>query len=429
MNALACANTPKGLDSLGAARPGAEHLLPQVEQFIRANDKAQRAFDQLSRRVEELKAELENTNQKLRDKVTELNRLSGHLVGVLHSMSDGVVALDAHGIVRFFNPAAERLTGKSSNAAIGVAAATLLGFDPQLYRQAEQALEGRTGQPRFRVNWPETSGLHRPLSVAVAPVFEGPGTIIGAVIVMQDLTEVTALHKRVFQVEKLAALGQMAAVVAHEIRNPLGGIQGYASLLQADLQHHPEQRRYAETIVEGTQSLNSLVTGLLTYAKPVDLKHELVDLAGLLKRVWELAKADPAFSRMAFRAVFDCDQVEPLVPGDNAALRQVFTNLIRNALEAMAPLCGGEVRLRLLDTELDGRPALAAEIADTGPGVPEKQRPYLFQPFMTTKKNGTGLGLCTLAKLVEAHGGEVTCHAEPDAGACFRVVLPRKQAE
>lgn len=401
-----------------------ERLQGQIEHFLRANEKAERAFEVLTRRVEELKAELDDSNRKLRDKITELNHLSGHLIGILHSMSDGVIALDTSGVVRFFSPAAETLTGQRASSVIGTSFESFASFAPGLLRNVRTALDGRAGLPRLRVDWPGDADA-RPLSIAVAPVYEQPGSIIGAVVVLQDLTEVTSLQKRIFHVEKLAALGQMAAVVAHEIRNPLGGIEGYAMMLQSDLQYQPEQRRYADMIVEGMQSLNGLVNSLLTYSRPVDLRCENVELTTLLQRLWEMAKADPNFSRKAFRMEFESDAAVTRVNADAGALRQVFTNLIRNALEAMAPLGGGELRIRIRDTQTDAREALAVEIADTGPGIPEKTRKNLFQPFMTTKHNGTGLGLPTSAKLIEAHGGELTCTPEPGTGACFRVVLPK----
>jgi len=244
--------------------------------------------------------------------------------------------------------------------------------------------------------------------------------------VLQDLAEVQTLQRELERAESLAELGRMSAVVAHEIRNPLGGVEGFAKLLQQDLRD-PTQKRYADMVVQGLGELNRLVNNLLEFSRAPKLTLEEIDLPALLENLGETALMDLRNGAAAGAPCrFDLHAAAgfPLLLADRTAMRQVFLNLIRNGLEAMAEHRGGTLRVHLDQTEMDGCAAVRVDVQDQGSGIPEKMRGTLFQPFVTTKKTGTGLGLPTVAKLITAHGGTVQCVQASEGGACFRVLLP-----
>jgi len=419
------APSPAILETGNAAPPQAADAL---QHFMRSSEAAERAFEVLTQRVNELKAELQDTNQKLRDKVQELDRLSGHLSCLLESMSDGVVAVDTGAAIRLFNAAAERLSGQSSAQLLGQSLNAWLPNDSRIHELVRQALRGERNLGRLKLVVPGKGDAEpRPLVAGVAPVFDKDHAAIGAVLVFQDLGEIQALEGELKRANKLAEIGRLAAVIAHEIRNPLGGIQGFAALLQSDLAAVTPQRKLADAIVNGVQDLEGLVQGLLDYSRPLQLKLESVRLDDLLSELCALVFADPRFNALPIKRRVTIQTARPQLLADRTALRQVFLNLVRNAVEAMETQRAGELRIRIADASLDGFAALCIEIADTGPGLSEKIRGKLFQPFASTKRQGNGLGLPTVAKLAEAHGGQVNVQDEPGGGTCFRVFLPSNE--
>lgn len=398
-----------------------------VQHFMRSSEDAERAFNALRVRVEELKTELEETNRKLREKVQELDCLSGHLVALLESMADGVVAVDQTGVVCVFNAPMERLSGHTADRMIGRPLTEWLpsGSAPRLL--VEESLQGFAPRRRVRTLLPKSDGQTCPVAAAATPVKDKAGMTLGAVLVLQDMAEIAELQQQMQRTASLAELGRMASVVAHEIRNPLGGIEGFAQLLQNDLAGQPERKRYVDLMLEGLQDLHRFIDSLLTFSRYPSLRLEEVDLCQILRELGELAFHDKQLHKGLFRYDFQ-GPANASILADRGALRQVFLNLIRNGLEAMEGRPKGEIRIRVSAASMEGAEAFQIDIADTGPGISPEARPKLFQPFMTTKRHGTGLGLPTAAKLIEAHGGHIGCVAEPDGGACFRIVLPLSAA-
>jgi PAS domain S-box-containing protein len=403
------------------------HLPAAVQHFLHSSAEAERAFNALRVRVEELKIELDQTNRQLREKVQELDYLSGHLVALLESLADGVVAVDQMGIIRVFNAPIERLSGHPAHQMIGRPLSEWLTPDGVPRRLVEESLQGFAPQRRVRTLLPKSDGQTCPVAAAACPVKDKSGQTLGAVLILQDMAEIAELQQQMQRTASLAELGRMASVVAHEIRNPLGGIEGFAQLLQSDLAGQPERRRYVDLMLEGLQDLHRFVDSLLTFSRYPSLRLEEVDLCQILKELIELVLQDRQLHKGQFRHQFQGPASACLL-ADRSALRQVFLNLIRNGLEALDGRKDGEIRIRISPTLLEGAEAFQIDVADTGPGIAPEARAKLFQPFMTTKRHGTGLGLPTAAKLVEAHGGHIGCVAEPDGGACFRIVLPLSAA-
>jgi signal transduction histidine kinase len=233
---------------------------------------------------------------------------------------------------------------------------------------------------------------------------------------VEELNRLRALEQRMHRSERLAALGEMAAGVAHEIRNPLGGIKLYAGLLARALAGNEKERALAEKILAGTSHMDNVVEGMLAFTRDIEPDRRAADLVAVVRQALELAAGAVGESGVEVAVTGDA-KVEAQV--DAELLRRVFLNVITNACQAMPN--GGRLTI-----ELKGEPSGAAQRAvcrfeDTGPGIPEGVIGRLFTPFFTTREDGTGLGLAISQRIVEAHGGEITAANAPRGGAVFTV--------
>ncbi len=347
---------------------------------------------------------------------------------VLASISDGVIVLDAEGMLSDLNPAAEQLTGIAASQAIGIPFDELLASRPSqawlgeiartalgegmARRRSEGVLRSRAGEVR--------------VSAAGSPVHDAQGVLRGAALVIHDLTLERALDVTTQRADRLAALGTVALGLAHEIRNPLGGIKGAAQLLKTGLSD-PEQIRCTEIIVREVERLDGLVEQLRTLSTPPRLQRGPVNIHRVLNDVLSLQRQASSFGTVDLRIEFDPSL--PAVHGDSAQLTQVFLNLLKNAVEALdgrgSLTVATRIETRYHVRRRSGRNQfLSVLIADDGPGVPEQDQANLFAPFFTTKARGTGLGLALCHRIVSEHGGTIAYEPRPGGGARFRVTLP-----
>jgi signal transduction histidine kinase len=239
---------------------------------------------------------------------------------------------------------------------------------------------------------------------------------------MSDLTELTALQKQIRWKENLAALGEMSAGIAHEFKNALATISGYAQMIRSESQPG-ETQESAGRILEQTRALTHVVTEFLRFAKPLEICYETVPMQTIVERVAaELRESDILCTVSVEGAFLD-------LPGDEALIRQALINLTRNAAEA-ARNDGKAPSVIIAGTieELGGRKWQRVCVADNGPGIPETDLPKIFLPFYTTKSEGTGLGLAVVQKIALQHGGSVEARNRPGKGAEFLLWLPLRQA-
>jgi two-component system nitrogen regulation sensor histidine kinase GlnL len=347
---------------------------------------------------------------------------------VLASISDGVIALDAAGILSALNPAAEHLIGIAASQAIGRPIQQLFGgrtanawLAELALSTLEQGLARRRGEDRLRARGHEVS-----VSASCAPVHDQQGELRGAVLVLHDLTLERALDTTTRRADQLAALGSVALGLAHEIRNPLGGIKGAAQLLRANLSD-PAQIQATDVIIREVDRLDGLVEQLRGLGTPPRLQLAPQNIHRILNDVLALQRQAPDWGEIVLRTEFDPSLPEVL--GDRAQLTQVFLNLVRNAVESL----GGHGEL-IVSTRIETRyhvrrrshrnQFLSVTVADDGPGVPEDVQNHLFSPFFTTKARGTGLGLAVCHRIVAEHGGIIAHEPRPGRGARFVVTLP-----
>jgi len=225
--------------------------------------------------------------------------------------------------------------------------------------------------------------------------------------------------------ERLAALGQLSAGLAHEIRNPLGVIKGSAEMLTQKLQASDElARELAGYISTEVNRLSALVTEFLDFARPLHAQPQPADLVALLDRVVQIV-ADRFVGKQVVRIERDYATGLPLVPLDESLCEQAFLNLVQNAYEAMET--GGTLRIEVQPATQNDREGVQLRLADTGPGVPEELREEIFNPFVTTKKTGVGLGLSIVSKIVDGHHGSIHVENSPEGGAVFTIFFPLEE--
>jgi two-component system sensor histidine kinase HydH len=372
-------------------------------------------------------ASMQGVIQKLRDQEKELERLhriekerAAHSERlseeVTRNMPAGLLVVNATGIISSANPAAEQALGIR---ALGFRRySEALGEASELTRLVTECLtEGKIFR-REQVQHATPSGERRHLGVTISPIRKGNEKINGAICLLSDLTELAALQQQMQLKENLAALGELSAGIAHEFKNALATISGYAQMIRAE-ELGGEASDYADRILEQTRNITHVVTEFLKYARPLDIGNEPVPLKTVVERVIsDVADAKPAV-QVRSEGVFGN------VPGDEGLLRQALLNLVRNAAEACADnATGGQVLLKGEFVQAVDGSSQRIAILDNGPGIENAALSKLFRPFYTTKADGTGLGLAVVQKIIVQHGGQVEACNRPEGGAAFIVTLP-----
>ena len=255
--------------------------------------------------------------------------------------------------------------------------------------------------------------LGKELEVASSFLYEGQQ---GLVVMLFDLTDRKKCQQALVRTDRMKELGEMAAALAHEIRNPLGAMRGFAMLLVRDLKDHPSMQQMAQNIVEGTKALETAVTSVLQYARPLEIALRTVNLGEKLRDIVKFAKTDPAFPSNIKLICHVPDEVV-LAAVDADALKRAVLNLLINGWQAMPN--GGTLTLSLVKTN----GSCQVVISDTGAGIPEEVLGRMFSPLFTTKQSGNGLGLMETKKIVEAHGGTIDVRSRVNVGTTFTITL------
>lgn len=392
-------------------------LSETFEIFTMQTQKLREAHEELKRQIEEINTALEAKNRALKRKINELHETKGYLNNILEGISSGVIAVDLNGTINIFNRAAEQITHYSRKEVLGKKYRKKFAKGQPATAAIMEALQSHgtvTNQQRKMIT---KDGVEIIISCSTAPICDADGKVIGAIETFSDLTEVKKLEEQVRRADRLAVLGEMAATVAHEIRNPLGGIEGFALLLEKDLEHDEQLRIMARNIVDGARSLNRIVATLLDFTRPVELnlQHEKID--EIIESAFRFLNEDTSRSMEKIKVEKRYETDRPLL-ADKERLSQVFLNLILNAVQAMPD--GGH--LKIVSREVDSGVEIRME--DTGCGIPDEIGRKLFTPFFTTKEDGTGLGLPTAQKIISAHGGQIAVESKVGQGSTFTIKLP-----
>ncbi len=335
---------------------------------------------------------------------------------IIASLTAGLLVSGLDGEIRILNPAGRRMLG-ISDAATGDDIRIALS-DLALADVVRESL--KTNAPIIR----RTIALREPhhgvsqLGVTVSPLTDTESRVHGAICLFTDLTAVKDLEERLRLKESLATVGELTAGIAHEFRNGLATIHGYSKLF--DLNALPDAyRKYVEGIRAETESLSQVVTNFLSFARPAELALSRVDLGAICERAADEVRGDAVAlgGTVTVRGEFG------IVDGDEVLLRQAFSNLLRNALDACASGSAAPAIEILAETDAAQKLQRIA-VNDNGGGIPAALRERVFQPFFTSKRNGTGLGLALVQKIIVFHNGRIIAASSSSGGASLQITLP-----
>jgi hypothetical protein len=368
------------------------------------------SYRALEARAQRVEHELELANRALERKVAELDEVTAGLEAVLAALPTGVIVRDReHRVVRSNQAAHEVLAGVPEDAL----ASMLTDAASDTWRQCELArADGRRAVVAAR-------------RCAVRAVSgERRGAVTGSVEILDDRTQLVELSERMHALDKLAALGNMAGGIAHELRNPMMAVKGFAALLEPRLAADSEERRFARMIVEGANEADSILTSMMSLASPEKLALETLDSHELASAAIRLAQLDAERAQLPTCAI--TTRIERVAfAGDRIKLRQALRNLIANAMQAQPQ--GGSVHVEIARSAAE----LALCVHDGGPGIPRALVQRVLEPFFTTRAEGTGLGLALVQRIAALHGGrvEIASHPSPLGGAEVRLLLPIRLSE
>jgi signal transduction histidine kinase len=370
----------------------------------------QQSYQTLTSRLEQLDVELADRNEALSRNLRANEELREHLTAIVESLSTGLLVVDTEGSITRCNQAGEHFLGLTRDQIVGRSLTVCL---------KEAQLDGDV--------YPLTTQQGSAVTLSHRALQTGEGSHAGSLVLIQDVTTVRELEDRLQRRNRLAAMGEMVGRIAHEIRNPLGSIELFASMLRRDLHGVPALRDYAEHISSSVHMMNRLLTNLLLYTKP-DCSHGgWHETEALMLDALTLAAHAVAHTRIDIRL-----EVNPLASRiwcDAGQMKQVLLNLILNSIHAMPGSGTLTLSATLTGGQASGGPALCLSVSDTGVGIAPAQRAKIFDPFFTTRDEGTGLGLAIVHAIVEAHRGRIDVESVEGRGTTLTIVLPHPQEE
>lgn len=344
------------------------------------------------------------------------------------NLRNGVIAVTRDGRVAVMNEVAYRVLGLTPQSDdIGRTFTQVLKDRPDVWRIVSGAFELSHLPNRAELRLKSTGKV---IGYTLSQVRDQRGEITGATLFFKDLTRVEQLEERERLRDRLAALGEMAAAIAHEVKNPLAGIEVMAGILKRQHAESEDAQSILRDIIKEAKMANAIVLEVLDFVRPIRLQVERISLSDVVRDA--MATAESHVPRGGVHVGVSLSEALPPIQGDPHQLRQLFTNLLTNAFEAM----GGKGQVAISAQQLAGEeepaaggemhtvPMIQVEVSDSGPGIPADVIDRIFSPFFTTKPQGSGLGLAIVRKIVDAHDGRIDVSAPTEGGTRFRVTLP-----
>lgn len=415
--------------------------IKNADNFVEAYESFTRVINRLQNKYLDLKEQSDRQSHLLSEANTSLQRLTVRnrtitefLNSILSSVPSAIVAVDREGKLTHVNQRAQELFGASARLTLGSQyleavtpdkdsadmpnALSVLGGE----FAAQSSSDQQTGigvERRIRC----ADGHSKMFFTCASPLTDSSGNIYGAVEILQDVSELRRLEGEMSRLEALAAVGEMAASVAHQVRNPLVAVKGFASLIEREAAPRSSSYQHANNILKGVDNLERVIDALLRFSRKETLTTKPTNLKRYLRKVVRQFNERSALSDSAIpKIVFEgADQrVDGLL--DHLMFREVVNNLLTNSLESTNSPVQATVRLFVSPED---REKVIIEVADDGPGMSPEIAAQIFKPFFTTKAKGSGLGLALVKKMVVAHDGEISLQTKVGVGTTFRITLPR----
>jgi two-component system sensor histidine kinase PilS (NtrC family) len=362
---------------------------------------------------------LRRTGQELQMRRDDLADLRAFNEDIIDSINSGLLTCDGEGRVTFANRAAGAISGHAPEALVGRNMLEVLSQERPFLWQIQRAL-AREKRYRFELDYSDSAGRDLFLGFTVSELRARSGTPLGMIFVFQDLTDIRVLEEEVALKKRMAALGEMAAGVAHELRNPLASISGSVQVLKRDLRPTPEAAELMDIVVKESKRLDGIIRDFLMFAKPGRFEPETADLGRLVRETLSLLENSEE-RRPHHRVLMEIPGGSIHTVVDVNRIRQVFWNLAKNALKAMPE--GGTLTVSAAQ-DAEGHSVVI--FTDTGIGMSERDVAENFQPFHGSFRGGTGLGLAIVYRIVEEHGGRIRVQSRQGRGTQIAVHLPRR---
>ncbi len=414
-----------------------------IQSFNEATSKLEESYGDLKSEVARLNLELEAKNAELQSNLVEKQRVQNHLSNILESLTTAVLVIDLKRCLTTMNRAAEDLMGISSIEAKGKDLLTLFLphlSDPQILEQFDRFME--RDHQEWELQWRSQDESRLQIRLLASKMMDPYGAEIGLILLLNDVTTIRRLEDQLNRTNRMAAMGELAVNVAHEVRNPLGSIELIASLLKKELEHDEERARLADHVIVSVKNIDHIISNLLTFTRSPRPDLVEIPLHHLLEETLEFVKSPLQYARISVSK--DFERMEPKILGDGELLEQSFINVMLNAMQAMEGGGVMEIFTRIKNGSSSksvpgtlrsgngdsGRTRwVDVGFRDSGSGIPKQHLPRIFNPFFTTKERGAGLGLAIIHNIVEAHGGILHVDSIAGKGTLVTISLPLLEAD
>jgi len=378
--------------------------------------------------------ELKKKGKELIQKQVDYNQLEAFNRNIIQSLDSGLLTADLSGNINFLNRTAEKILNRNGES---LKDTSIYDLFPKINDMVEELKkkdsESSGDYQRYETPLSNQDGSKIYLGFSISSLTNPEGSLIGHTLIFQDITKFKEMEEEMKRVDKMAAVGVLAAGMAHEIRNPLASLSGSIQMLKTELALDDHQQHLMEITLRESERLNALITDFLLFAQPPQTRKMLYPIGRILEETIDLLRHSPSFhDGIHIRPPRNQEEVRVSIDPDQ--MKQVFWNLFLNAAQSMSS--GGEIQIHLgkgngwgvtglpLSSQQGEKEWAKISIIDSGNGIAEIEREKIFEPFFTTKENGTGLGLSIVHKIVENHNGLIKVESELGRGSTFTIYLP-----
>ncbi len=380
--------------------------------------------------------ELKKKKKELSQKQADYHQLENFNRNIIQSLDSGLLTINLEGRINFLNKTAEKILNRRAEELMKISIDTLFpGINGIINELRKDDSSFMPDYHRYEIQLNGHDGKKTYLGFSISPLTGPDGAMIGYTLIFQDITKFKEMEEQIKRVDKMAAIGLLAAGMAHEIRNPLASLSGSIQMLKSELQLNNYQKNLMDIVLRESERLNQLITDFLLFAQPPQTHKSLCEIWKIIEETVELFKHSPFF-RETIRIKNDFSNMNIKAMIDPNQMKQVLWNLLTNAAQSITD--GGEIKIRLQEyskklidnlyppsgKSVDGDKWIVISVSDSGKGIPKENREKIFEPFFTTKEGGTGLGLSIVHKIVENHNGLIKVESELGKGSTFSIFLP-----